>query len=254
MTSFVDDAGEPRAFIVISSMRSGSTLLVRHLRQLRQAACFGEILRRDFPGMAGWPRLAKRLDLAPGARDTHAASALDFWELVLARTLARKRFVGSKIFADHRRGEDVWDRFAQPDHRVFHLWRDSTFDSWVSLELARKTGEWQAPTAERSTSDRPRIRFDVAAYERYRTRLAADVRGVRERYGGSPRYVELEYDELTDLAAMATLLEGIFGERVALEERLDRQRPRPKIDYLENPDDARPFEADSLRAGFPGAT
>jgi LPS sulfotransferase NodH len=251
MTSFVDDAGEPRAFIVISSMRSGSTLLVRHLRQMRQTACFGEILREDLPDMDGWPRLVKRLHLPSTARDLHATSASDFWELVLKRTLARRRLVGSKIFADHRRGEDVWDRFAQADHRILHLWRDSTFDSWVSLELARKTGEWKAPTSDASPAQHPRIPFDVEAYERYRGKIAMDTRAVRERYSASTRYVELEYDELTDLVAMGALLERVFGERVALEEGLDRQRSLPKIDYLENPDDARPFQADSLRVGFP---
>jgi LPS sulfotransferase NodH len=250
MSDYLTDAGEPRAFIIVSSMRSGSTLLVRHLRQLSRSACFGEILRADFPDMDPWPQLVKRLDLPASARTTHAASAADFWELVLSRTLARKRFVGSKIFADHRRGEGVWDRFAARDHRIFHLWRDSTFDSWVSLQLALATGEWKAPGADRASTEQARIAFDPEAYVRYRARIATDVAAMRERYGASPRYVELEYDELTDLPAMTSLLERLFGERVALEERLDRQRPLPKVDYLSNPAAALPFVDDSLGAGF----
>ena len=250
MSGYLTESGDPRAFIVISSMRSGSTLLVRHLRQLNLSACFGEILRADFPDMDPWPQLVKRLDLPATARATHAHSAADFWELVLFRTLARKRFVGSKIFADHRRGEDVWDRFAAPDHRVFHLWRDSTFDSWVSLQLALTTGEWKAPAADGAQAERPRITFDPGAYLRYRARIATDVATMRERYRSSPRYVELEYDELIDLPAMTSLLEQLFGERVELEERLDRQRPLPKTEYLSNPEEASPFVHDSLRVGF----
>ena len=95
MTRFLTPDGDPRAFIIISSMRSGSTLLVRHLRQITRAACFGEILRADFPGMDGWPRIVKRLGLPSDARDMHIERVADFWDLVLTRTLERKQWAGS---------------------------------------------------------------------------------------------------------------------------------------------------------------
>jgi LPS sulfotransferase NodH len=148
MKRFLTPDGDPRAFIIISSMRSGSTLLVRHLRQLTRAACFGEILRADFPDMDGWSRLVRRLGLPPDARAMHTHRVVDFWDLVLTRTLERKQWTGSKIFSDHRRGDRVWERFSASDHRVFHLWRDSTFDTYVSLRLALTTGEWKAPAPD----------------------------------------------------------------------------------------------------------
>jgi LPS sulfotransferase NodH len=255
MTRFLTPDGDPRAFIIISSMRSGSTLLVRHLRQITRAACFGEILRADFPEMDGWPRIVKRLGLPPDARDMHTERVADFWDLVLTRTLERKQWAGSKIFSDHRRGDPVWDRFSASNHRVFHLWRDSTFDTYVSLQLARATGEWKAPTVDATQdSDRvdARVVFEREAYLRYRSHIQDDVESVRQRYGATGRYVELEYAELTDLERMAALLESLFGEEVRLEERLSRQRPRPKIEYVVNRADAEPFERDSLQSGFWG--
>lgn len=254
MTRFLTPEGDPRAFIVVSSMRSGSTLLVRHLRQVSAAACFGEILRSDFPDMEGWPRIVKRLGLPPEARTTHAERVTDFWDLVLTRTLERKQWVGSKIFSDHRRGDAVWDRFSASDHRVFHLWRDSTFDTYISLQLARETGEWKAPQTDARQNADPRVAFDRDAYIRYRSQIRDDVQSVRQRYGPSDHYVELEYSQLTDLAPMATLLESLFSERVRLEERLSRQRPKRKIEYVINRGEAEPFETDTLRAGFFGET
>ena len=44
---FLTDDGEPRAFVIVSSARSGSNLLVAYLRQVARAACFGEILREN---------------------------------------------------------------------------------------------------------------------------------------------------------------------------------------------------------------
>lgn len=232
-------------------MRSGSTLLVRHLRQLPEGACFGEILRADFPTQEGWDRIVKRLRLPPDARTLHERDASAFWELVLERTLGRKRWAGSKIFPDHRRGDAVWDRFAEPDHRVFHLWRDSTFDTYVSLELARATGEWQAPPPDAVERPEPIVTFDREAYLRYRAGLREDVAAVRARYAsGGDRYLELEYAQLSDLNAIAALLERTFGTPVALEERMTRQRPRPKIEYVTNPSEAAPFEHDTLTGGF----
>ena len=46
---FLTEAGAPRAFVVVSSARSGSNLLVSYLRQVARAACFGEIFRSQFP-------------------------------------------------------------------------------------------------------------------------------------------------------------------------------------------------------------
>ncbi len=73
--------------------------------------------------------------------------------------------------------------------------------------------------------------------------LASAVRG---------RYVELEYRQLSDHAFVEELLEGLFGERVAVDETLRRQRGKPKLEYLVNPGEAEPFVADSLSRGWAG--
>ena len=85
---------------------------------------------------------------------------------------------------------------------------------------------------------------------RYRAVLREGFQRTRARYGGSERYVELEYRQLSDHALVEGLFEGLFGERIAVEETLQRQRGRPKLDYLVNPAEAAPFVADSLSTGF----
>ena len=110
--------GAPRAFVIVASARSGTNLLVSYLRQVPQAACFGEIFRGEFPDKPGWQQLASRLDLPDSARALHRHDLTAWWELVLERGLRRRRWLGAKAFYYHRETDAVWDRFAAPDHRV----------------------------------------------------------------------------------------------------------------------------------------
>lgn len=254
MTSarFLTDEGEPRAFVIVSSARSGSNLLVSYLRQVSRAACFGEIFRGEFPAKPEWQKLARRLELPDGARDLHRHDLTAFWELVLGQGLRRRRWLGAKAFYYHREADPVWARFGEADHLVLHLWRDATFDQYVSRLLAVASGQWKAAGdgGAAGTGAEPCVTFDRDDYLRYRSELHEGFERTRERYGGSVRYVELEYRQLSDHTWVGGLLERLFGERVAVEETLRRQRGRPKLDYLVNPGDAAPFVADSLREGF----
>lgn len=268
---FLDEAGRPRAFVIVSSARSGSNLLVSYLRQVSRAACFGEILRGEFPGKEGWDRLVTRLDLPPEASALHRSDLTAFWELFLSRALQRRHWAGAKVFYYHREADPVWTRFAAADHRVIHLWRDATLEQYVSRLLAVESGEWKSAgggTGSQpggtagdqrgretgggapSSSGEPRVAFDRVEYLRYRAGLREGFERTRARYGGSDHYVELEYRQLSDHELMERLFEQVFGERIAVEETLRRQRGRPKLDYLVNPVDAEPFVADSLSAGF----
>ncbi|MEX1295338.1 MAG: sulfotransferase [Candidatus Limnocylindrales bacterium] len=246
---FLTEAGEPRAFVVVSSARSGSNLLVSYLRQVRQVACFGEIFRGEFPGKPGWAKLASRLELSASARALHRSDLTAFWELVLSQGLRRRRWVGAKAFYYHREADAVWSRFEAPDHLVLHLWRDSTFDQYVSRLLAVESGEWKAGDG----AAEPRVTFDRDDYLRYRDGIRAGLERTRARYGGRERFADIEYGQLSDHAFVEELLLRLFGERIAVEETLRRQRGRPKLDYLLNPEAAAPFEGDTISRGFADA-
>ena len=245
---FLTEDGEPRAFVIVSSARSGSNLLVSYLRQVSQAACFGEIFRGEFPTKPGWAKLSRRLDLPKSARDLHRSDLSAFWELVLAQGLRRRRWVGAKAFYYHREENAVWSRFEAPDHRVLHLWRDSTFDQYVSRKLAVESGEWKAGDGVTE----PRVIFEREDYLRYREGIRAGVARTRARFGDSDRFVDIEYRQLTDHAFVEGLLLRLFGERIAVEETLRRQRGRPKLEYLVDPEAAEPFARDTLSGGFAG--
>ena len=245
---FLTDDGAPRGFVIVSSARSGSNLLVAYLRQVRRAACFGEVFRGEFPTKPGWDKLVQRLDLPADARELHRSDLSGFWELVLSGALRRRTWAGAKAFYYHREADPIWERFGASDHRVLHLWRDATFDQYVSRLLAVQSGEWKGGGG----AAEPRVDFDADDYRRYRDGLRIGFERTRERYGGSGRYVELEYRQLTDHAFVQGLLQQLFGERIPVEETLRRQRTKPKLHYLRNPADAEPFVADSLSAGFSG--
>lgn len=243
---FLGSEGEPRAFVIVSSARSGSNLLVAYLRQVSRAACFGEIFRGEFPTKPGWETLVRRLDLPVSARELHRSDLTAFWELVLAQGLRRRQWVGAKAFYYHRESDALWSRFAAADHRVLHLWRDATFDQYVSRLLAVESGEWKAGDG----SAEPRVTFDAGDYLRYREGIREGLERTRARYGDSDRFIEIEYRQLSDHAFVEALLQRLFGERIAVEETLRRQRGRPKLDYLLNPEAAAPFVEDSLSRGF----
>jgi hypothetical protein len=258
---FLTAEGEPRAFVIVSSARSGSNLLVGYLRQVQQAACLGEILRSDFPDRPGWDRLVERLDLPAEARELHGADLTAFWELVLSRGLRRRRWLGAKAFYYHRRGDPIWDRFGALDHRVIHLWRDATFDQYVSRLLALASGEWKSPrdagggraaAARQEEAGTPLVTFDRGDYLAYREALRGDIAATRARYGSSDGYVEVEYRQLLDHAHVEGLLETLFGTRIDVSETLQRQRSRPKLEYLANPKDGEPYAADSVERGLAG--
>lgn len=247
--AFLAPGGEPRAFVIVSSARSGSNLLLGYLRQVGQLAGFGEVFRPEFTSKPDWDRLARRLDLPPSARQLHASDATAFWELVLRQALRRKRWAGAKAFYYHRRDDPLWERFGAVDHRVIHLWRDATFDQHVSRLLAVATGEWKSAAGAPDEGDLV-VDFDIAEYLRYRDAMRADVEATRARYGGSGRYAELEYRQLLDHAFMEGWLLDQFGERVDVVETLRRQRDRPKLEYLRDPSAAAPFVDDSISRGF----
>jgi LPS sulfotransferase NodH len=242
---FLTDEGQPRAFVIVSSARSGSNLLVSYLRQVSGAACFGEILRGEFPTKPGWDKLVKRLDLPPGARELHRADLTAFWELCLRQGLRRRRWVGAKAFYYHREADPVWSRFEAPDHRVLHLWRDSTFDQYVSRLLAVASGEWKA-----GGGAEPRVTFERDDYLRYRDGIRAGLERTRARFGQSDRFTDIEYRQLMERDFVEGLLLHLFDERISVEETLRRQRGRPKLEYLTNPHEAAPYAGDTLRGGF----
>lgn len=243
---FLAEDGEPRAFIIVSSARSGSNLLVSYLRQIGDAACFGEIFRGEFPVKPGWERLVRRLDLPGSARDLHRSDLTAFWELVLTQGLRRRRWLGAKIFYYHREDDALWARFEAGDHRVLHLWRDSTFDQYVSRLLAVESGEWKAGDG----SAEPRVLFDRDDYLRYRDGIRNGLERTRARFGETQRFVDIEYRQLTDHTFVEELLLGLFGERIEVAETLRRQRGKPKLEYLRNREAAEPFAADTITEGF----
>lgn len=247
---FLTEEGEPRAFIIVSSARSGSNLLVTYLRQVTRAACFGEILRSEFPDKQGWDKLVDRLEMPADSRQFHARDLTTWWETFLAQGLRQRSWIGAKAFYYHRRDDPIWDRFGAADHRVIHLWRDATFDQYVSRLLAVESGQWKAPDGVGGGIEDVRVTFDREDYLRFRALQRTDFVATRTRFGDSDRYVELEYRRLSDRAFIVDLLDRLFHERIDIQEVLRRQRAQSKIEYLTNPEVAEPFVDDSIEGGF----
>jgi hypothetical protein len=136
-------------FIILSSGRSGSNLLVSLLRSDPEVICFGELLNvgADF------------IDFSAEGYDDYST------EDRTLRDTDVTAFFERRIFCEHGPGiravgfKPMYQHLpffpdlagwlaAQPDLRVVHSKRRNLLRLLVSLRIAEKTGQWIAPTAD----------------------------------------------------------------------------------------------------------
>lgn len=131
-------------FIILGRSRTGSTLLLKSLKEHRQLLCFGEIFRNDtlnWQPQFGW------------ASDQQIGAYLADPEHFLAERVFRKhpasiRAVGFKLFYYHAQTaqlRSVWE-YLQQDRtlKVIHVKRRNILATHLSRALAGETDRWRA--------------------------------------------------------------------------------------------------------------
>ena len=132
----------PKRFIVLCHARSGSNLLTWSLGAQEAVEEYGEIFH-DSPGQAG---LGLPPRIQPYQRGADAARFLDA-DIFGPCPEPKTRAHGFKIFYDHARStpavKAAWRYLIEDtDIRVIHLIRRNLLDCLLSLEVAKRTGEW----------------------------------------------------------------------------------------------------------------
>lgn len=134
-----------RKFVIVSTARTGSTLLVNLLKSHSQVCVFGELFRSA--NEIGWDvkpfRTFQRADIVSLYR-TNPVAFLDGY--VFRRWPRTCRAVGFKLFYYHARTPEhsvVWDYLAaDPEVCVLHLRRRNLLAQYYSLRLAHQTNSW----------------------------------------------------------------------------------------------------------------
>lgn len=136
-----------KPFIIVGMPRTGSTLLLKALRQHPDIQAYGELFHwLETERKARYH--AVHLKSASISFDAENGNALEFLrEWVWGQTNASFKAVGFKIFAEHaveNSSPDFFQSLLQdiPGLHVIHIQRPNYLDVFVSWLMAQKTGEW----------------------------------------------------------------------------------------------------------------
>ena len=234
---------------MISKARSGSNQLAAYLNQVPGCRCYGEIFKPNFPNTkGGWKGIAARFASTEEALALHRDDLCAFWDRLVASHGETNRIVGARIFYTDRRSSGIWEnRVFHPDSLVIHLWRDSIFDSYVSLMRAKASDKWVVRKGEAvDASQADELRFDVEAYLDYRQKARRRFGATELMLQGRDDSLSVEYAEIAQPNRLALRLGAFLGKEVTLKSTLEKQTRRAPISYLDNPQDAAPFVDDRL--------
>ena len=174
--------GANRSFLILSSGRSGSTLLVQYLRCHPSIACpIAEPLNPDTNGLTN-------------------VSSHTLVNYLMAQLLSWRRYSGCKVFCqqlEHYRISFAEILAALRDPPILVLYRENTLETFVSLQLAFKTNVW---FSQEENNECTKVEVDFEEYkhyvetERQRWRNTLSSFAVRRR----KRVHFLSYEELNE--------------------------------------------------------
>ncbi|MEM6664207.1 MAG: hypothetical protein AAF666_18755 [Pseudomonadota bacterium] len=214
----------PRYFAIIGTMRTGSNLLEQTLDALDGTVCYGEAFN---PFFVGGPN---REDIHGWTRDARDADPMGFLRALIDG--AEGKLPGFRIFDGHDR-RILAHVLGDPDCARIILRRD-LLDAWVSLQIARATGQWMLRDPRRGAS--MKIPFDAEEFEAYQEEMAAHYGWIdthMHRTGCTA--LQLTYNDLADAATFRRAADWV-GCTGALPEEAPtvRQNPVAMRDKVEN--------------------
>lgn len=139
-------------FVVFAEMRTGSNLLEAALNDLPGVTCHGEAFN---PALIGYPKRTEILGITREARDADPGA---LW----ARIKAAEGLNGCRFFHDH--DLRVLPAMLEDKRCAKIVLTRNPVESYVSLKLARATGQWKLGDAKHR-KDTPQAEFDAAEFE-----------------------------------------------------------------------------------------
>jgi LPS sulfotransferase NodH len=183
-------AGAFDVFVILADMRTGSNLLEERLGLYPGLRTWGEVFNPRFLGHPGQQDL---LGLTREARDRDPLAAI-------ARMIAATDGIaGFRLFPGHDR-RVLSHCLADPRCAKVVLARNPV-DSYVSLEIARATGQWWM--GDDRTARQASVRFDAREFDGFLARLRdfyGEIRRALQTSGQTAFHIH--YDDLADPAVL----------------------------------------------------
>lgn len=210
-------------FIILAEMRTGSNFLETNLNQLDGITCHGEAFN---PAFIGYPKIDKLLGISLLKREESPQDLLD--AIRNAPGLGGFRFFNSHdprvletCLADPRCAKIILNR--------------NPIDSFVSLQIARQTGQWKLTNAAHAKSRQ--ITFDADAFEHHlQTTQAFQIRVNTALQKSGQTAFHLSYEDLQDVDVINGLAAylGVAGRVEKLDKKLKKQNPQALSDKVIN--------------------
>jgi len=175
------------SFILLAEMRTGSNFLEDTLNTLPGLRCWGEAFNPNFVGHAG------QTEQAGVTMDRREADPMALLRAMKDRT---DGIAGFRFFHDHD-PRVLSHCLADPRCAKVVLTRNP-LDSYVSLEIARQTGQWRL--GDMKNAKTARITFDAAAFARHLSRVQTfqqDLMRGLQVSGQTAFYIR--YDDINDI-------------------------------------------------------
>ncbi|PYF11838.1 LPS sulfotransferase NodH [Rhodobacter viridis] len=202
-------------FVVFAEMRTGSNLLEAALNDLPGVTCHGEAFN---PALIGYPKRTEILGITREARDADPS-------VLWTRIKTAEGLNGCRFFHDH--DPRVLSAMLEDRRCAKIVLTRNPVESYVSLKLARATGQWKLGDAKHR-KDTPQAAFDAAEFEAHLEGLQGFQIGLMRALqvtGQTAFYIDYEdAQDLEVLNGLAVWL-GIEGRLSALPSSLVVQNP-----------------------------
>lgn len=211
-------------FVVFAEMRTGSNLLETNLNTFPGLHCYGEAFN---PSFIGYPKKTEILGLTQEQREA------DPIQLISAIRERTEGLGGFRFFHDH-------------DSRAFkHCLADTRcakiiltrnpIDSYVSLKIVRKTGQWKLSNVKNLKS--AKIRFDAEEFDDYleqQRKFQLEILEGLQRTGQTAFYIA--YEDLMNADVLNGLAQylGQKDQLEAISRALKKQNPAALEDKVLN--------------------
>lgn len=223
------------SFVIFAEMRTGSNLLEDYLNQMDGVTCHGEAFN---PAFIGYPNASDILGVTQRQReaDPHA----------LLNTIRRATvgLGGFRYFHDH--DPRVLASILTDARCAKIVLSRNPLNSYVSLKIARATGQWKLTNVKNRKS--ATIRFEPSEFETHLATIQQFQRTVSRalQVTGQTAF-HIAYDEINDTEVLTGLAEwlGVRVPETGFQSRLKPQNPQPLAEKVANFDEM----TDALR-GF----
>lgn len=215
------------SFILLAEMRTGSNLLEEKLNAVPKLRCWGEAFNPHFMGKSGQMSMAG-LTLAERHDAPHA--------LLAAIRQRTDGLAGFRFFHDH---DPRILNHCLADRRCAKIVLSrNPLDSFVSLAIARQTGQWRLGQGKAVKS--AKVRFDRDAFTEFHRPRQAFRRDLlrRLRTSGQTAF-HLDYQDLADMDVLNGLAAwlGIDATLDRTASALRVQNPQPLVEKVSNYDE-----------------